>query len=217
MIFVTLGTHEQPFDRALDLVAALQDRDRVLVQYGATPPRPSLPHVEWSEYLDWEPLTARMRAAEVVITQAGVGSAVTAIRAGKKPVLLPRLARFGEHVDDHQLQLAERLAEIGLAVVWTPDARVERVIAQAPPQHAASALEPAQHAGPGGRRRGARALTGRAAGRAPGHPATRRRSPGHRGTPRRNPPSGRSAPKRVPPTTWPFRSDPLKFSRQRSI
>jgi UDP-N-acetylglucosamine transferase subunit ALG13 len=131
VIFVTLGTHEQPFDRALDLVAALQARDRVLVQHGATRPRPSLPHVEWSEYLDWEPLTARIRDAEVVITHAGVGSAVTAIRAGKKPVLVPRLARFGEHVDDHQLQLAERLVEFGLAVVWTPGARVDGVIGEA--------------------------------------------------------------------------------------
>jgi UDP-N-acetylglucosamine--N-acetylmuramyl-(pentapeptide) pyrophosphoryl-undecaprenol N-acetylglucosamine transferase len=131
VIFVTLGTHEQPFDRALDLVAALQERDRVLVQHGATRPRPSLPRVEWSEYLDWELLTTRMRDADLVITHAGVGSAVTAIRAGKKPVLLPRLARFGEHVDDHQLQLAERLAEFGLGVVWTPDARVDGVIAEA--------------------------------------------------------------------------------------
>jgi UDP-N-acetylglucosamine transferase subunit ALG13 len=131
VIFVTLGTHEQPFDRALDLVAALQERDRVLVQHGATRPRPSLPRVEWSEYLDWEPLTTRMRDADIVITHAGVGSAVTAIRSGKKPVLVPRLARFGEHVDDHQLQLAERLAEFDLAVVWTPDAGVDGVIAQA--------------------------------------------------------------------------------------
>jgi UDP-N-acetylglucosamine--N-acetylmuramyl-(pentapeptide) pyrophosphoryl-undecaprenol N-acetylglucosamine transferase len=131
VIFVTLGTHQQPFDRAVDLVAALQERDNVLVQHGATPPRPGLPHVEWSEYLDWEPLTARMRDADVVITHAGVGSAVTAIRAGKKPVLVPRLARFGEHVDDHQLQLAARLADFGLAVVWSPEAGVDGVIAQA--------------------------------------------------------------------------------------
>lgn len=131
MIFVTLGTHEQPFDRALDLVAALARRDKVLVQHGATPPRPDLSGVEWSEYLDWAPLTNRMHDADVVITHAGVGSAVTAIRAGKKPVLVPRLARYGEHVDDHQLQLAERLADFGLAVVCTPEAPIDGLIAQA--------------------------------------------------------------------------------------
>jgi len=131
VIFVTLGTHEQPFDRAVDLVATLARNDRVLVQHGATPPRPGLSGVEWSEYLDWEPLVARMREADVVVTHAGVGSAVTAIRAGKKPVLVPRLARYGEHVDDHQLQLAERLAEFGLAVVCTPEAHLYGLVAEA--------------------------------------------------------------------------------------
>jgi UDP-N-acetylglucosamine--N-acetylmuramyl-(pentapeptide) pyrophosphoryl-undecaprenol N-acetylglucosamine transferase len=131
VIFVTLGTHEQPFNRALDLVAALTQHDRVLVQHGATPPRRGLNGVEWSEYLDWEPLAASMRDADVVVTHAGVGSAVTAIRAGKKPLLVPRLARYGEHVDDHQLQLAERLAEFGMAVVCKPEAPVDGLVAQA--------------------------------------------------------------------------------------
>lgn len=131
MIFVTLGTHEQPFGRALDLVAALARRDRLFVQHGTTPPRLSLSGVEWTDYLDWEPLFACMRDADVVITHAGVGSAVTAIRAGKKPVLLPRLARYGEHVDDHQLQLAERLAEFGLAVVCMPEAQLDGLVAEA--------------------------------------------------------------------------------------
>ena len=131
MIFVTLGTHEQPFERALDLVAGLADRDELLIQHGATHARPGLPHVEWLDYLEWEPLTASMRDAEVVITHAGVGSAVTAIRAGKKPVLVPRLARFGEHVDDHQLQLAERLADFGLAVACGPGDRLEGAVAHA--------------------------------------------------------------------------------------
>jgi len=131
VIFVTLGTHQQPFDRALDLVSALPRPDALLVQHGATQARPSLPGIEWLDYLDWEPLTARMRDAEVVITHAGVGSAVTAIRAGKKPVLLPRLARYGEHVDDHQLELAERLAEFDLAVVCGPGERLEVPVAEA--------------------------------------------------------------------------------------
>jgi UDP-N-acetylglucosamine transferase subunit ALG13 len=131
VIFVTLGTHEQPFERALDLVAGLADRDKLLIQHGATEARPTLPHIEWLDYLDWEPLTARMRDAEVVITHAGVGSAVTAIRAGKKPVLVPRLARFGEHVDDHQLQLAVRLADFDLAVTCGPGDRLDGAVAQA--------------------------------------------------------------------------------------
>ncbi|HUA06212.1 MAG TPA: glycosyltransferase [Solirubrobacteraceae bacterium] len=131
MIFVTLGTHQQPFDRALDLVAELPVADALLVQHGATQARPTLPRIEWLDYLDWEPLTERMRDADVVITHAGVGSAVTAIRAGKVPVLLPRLARYGEHVDDHQLELAERLAEFDLAVVCGPGEHLDAPVAKA--------------------------------------------------------------------------------------
>jgi UDP-N-acetylglucosamine--N-acetylmuramyl-(pentapeptide) pyrophosphoryl-undecaprenol N-acetylglucosamine transferase len=131
VIFVTLGTHEQPFERALDLLAPLSEGDDLLVQHGSTPPRPQWPGVEWSRYLDWEPLIARMQDADVVITHAGVGSAVTAIRAGKKPILLPRLARFGEHVDDHQLQLAERLAAFGMALACTPGSRLDELVTEA--------------------------------------------------------------------------------------
>jgi UDP-N-acetylglucosamine--N-acetylmuramyl-(pentapeptide) pyrophosphoryl-undecaprenol N-acetylglucosamine transferase len=117
VIFVTLGTHEQPFARALDLVAELEFEAEVLIQYGTTPARSDLSNVRWVDYLEWAALTETMRRAEVVVSHAGVGSTVTAIRAGKKPVVVPRLARFGEHVDDHQLQLAERFAQRDLALV----------------------------------------------------------------------------------------------------
>lgn len=116
MIFVTLGTHEQPFTRAVDCVAdVVSGRERILIQHGTTPARPQLPGTEWIAYLEWDILNEAMHDAEAVITHAGVGSTVTAIKAGKKPIMLPRLARFGEHVDDHQLQLAERFAAGGLA------------------------------------------------------------------------------------------------------
>ena len=131
MIFVTLGTHEQPFARALDLVAELECEAEVLIQNGATPARSELPNVEWVDYLEWDALTETIRRAEVVISHAGVGSTVTAIRAGKKPVMVPRLARFGEHVDDHQLQFAKRFAKRDLALVCGPGDSLLDVVAQA--------------------------------------------------------------------------------------
>jgi len=131
LIFVTFGTHQQPFARAVDLVAELGTEDEILIQYGATPARPDLARVEWVDYLDLDALTANMRSAEVVVSHAGVGSTVTAIRAGKKPVLVPRLARFGEHVDDHQVQLAERFAERDLALICRPGDSLGGVVAEA--------------------------------------------------------------------------------------
>jgi UDP-N-acetylglucosamine transferase subunit ALG13 len=131
VIFVTLGTHQQPFARALDLVAELEFEADVLVQYGATPARSGLSNVQWVEYLEWDALTDTMRQAEVVISHAGVGSTITAIRAGKKPVVVPRLARFGEHVDDHQLQFAQRFAQRDLALVCGLDDNLLDVVEQA--------------------------------------------------------------------------------------
>jgi len=131
VIFVTLGTHEQPFDRALDLVAELPLGDKIVVQHGNTPARDQLENVEWVEYLGLDAMSSSMRRADVVITHAGVGSAVTAIKAGKKPIMLPRLARFGEHVDDHQLQLAERFANSEVGVVCRPGDNLASAVTEA--------------------------------------------------------------------------------------
>lgn len=57
------------------------------------------------------------RAADVVVVHAGVGAALEALDAGRRPLLVPRLRRFGEHVDDHQLQVARELERRGLATV----------------------------------------------------------------------------------------------------
>ena len=59
-------------------------------------------------------------AADVVISHSGVGSALTALRCGKRPILVPREAAHGEHVDDHQRQVAIELSSRDLALFRTP-------------------------------------------------------------------------------------------------
>jgi UDP-N-acetylglucosamine--N-acetylmuramyl-(pentapeptide) pyrophosphoryl-undecaprenol N-acetylglucosamine transferase len=61
-------------------------------------------------------LTAAMREADVVVAHAGVGTALAALDMGKRPVLVPRRRAQGEHVDDHQTQLASELARRELSV-----------------------------------------------------------------------------------------------------
>lgn len=60
--------------------------------------------------------TEAMREADVVISHAGVGTALAAFGVGKCPLLVPRRASFREHVDDHQQQIAGELADRGLSV-----------------------------------------------------------------------------------------------------
>ena len=125
MTILTLGTHEQPFPRAVRIAASLARGEPLLVQHGSTPPDRDLPNVSWVELLGLDELTEAMREASLVVAHAGVGSIVLALRAGKRPVVIPRLAARGEHVDDHQVQIAKRLDERGLVVACMDEAGIE--------------------------------------------------------------------------------------------
>lgn len=116
-LLITVGTERFPFPRALDRVLeAVQEQGQTIWQTGTTPaPRP-LP----GTCRAWWPvheLEEEVAQADVVVTHAGVGSVLTALRAGKCPVVFPRIGNLGEHVDDHQVELAHELEKRGLAVV----------------------------------------------------------------------------------------------------
>jgi UDP-N-acetylglucosamine transferase subunit ALG13 len=66
-------------------------------------------------------LNAAVRQADLVISHAGVGSAVMTLEAGRCPVMLPRRAAYGEHVDDHQTMIASELSRRGLAIASEAD------------------------------------------------------------------------------------------------
>ncbi len=113
---VALGTIRYPFPRLVERLAELLPADAdVLWQTGSTeaPGRPpgarrELPSAE---------LEAAMSEADLVVAHAGVGSALSALEAGCAPLLVPRRRAHGEHVDDHQEQVARELERRGLAVV----------------------------------------------------------------------------------------------------
>lgn len=115
MIFVTVGTNEAPFDRLLEAVRTLTG-DEIVVQHGSSSVRPANA-ARCLDFLLFDDLVEEMRAARVVVTHAGIGSIMTALSCGKRPVVVPRLARFREAVDDHQLPVARRLETVGLVTV----------------------------------------------------------------------------------------------------
>jgi UDP-N-acetylglucosamine transferase subunit ALG13 len=129
VIFVTLGTHHQPFPRFVDALAALPG-DELVVQHGhsAAPAgvREAVPFLGFAEMLE------RVEAADVVVTHAGVGSILLARRAGHTPVVVPRQHRHGEHVDDHQVELTAALAEGGKVVAVWDTAELAAAVAGAP-------------------------------------------------------------------------------------
>lgn len=111
MIFVTVGSSPFPFDRLLD--AACELEGELVIQHGASRP-PA--RGDARAYLGYDEFMDSLARAQVVVGHAGVGTAGAALRAGKLTVLVPRLARYGEAVDDHQMAFAHRLAQTGRAV-----------------------------------------------------------------------------------------------------
>lgn len=115
MIFVTLGSQKFQFDRLLrimDQIAQDGTAHDIFAQTGASTYTPA--HFPYKPFLDADEYAAAMQRADIVITHGGTGAIIGAVKRGKKVIAVPRLARFGEHVDDHQLQIIRSFAELDL-------------------------------------------------------------------------------------------------------
>jgi UDP-N-acetylglucosamine transferase subunit ALG13 len=130
MIFVSVGTHEAPFDRMLLAVDELGLDERLVVQYGPSGIR--IEGAEEADYLPFDEVVQYIREARAVLMHAGVGSVMIALANGKRPIVMARRHQFGEHVDDHQLELARRLETIGLVTVVEDAAALREALAGAP-------------------------------------------------------------------------------------
>lgn len=115
MIFVTVGTNEARFDRLLEAVDRLPGGEELTVQYGSSSLRPT--GTTLVDFLSFDRLVAEVRRARVVVTHAGVGSVMVALMNGRRPIVMPRLERHGEAVDDHQQAFARRFERAGLVTV----------------------------------------------------------------------------------------------------
>jgi UDP-N-acetylglucosamine transferase subunit ALG13 len=130
MIVVTVGTNEAAFDRLVRAVEMLPGGEEILVQYGSSSERPANA-THCYEFLLFDELVAEMRRARVVVTHAGIGSIMSALSCGKRPLVVPRLARYGEAVDDHQLPVARRLEDAGLVTVVEDPSDLPAAVARA--------------------------------------------------------------------------------------
>lgn len=121
-VLVTLGTQREfPFVSLVQRIQKIVPPGvEVLWQIGGGFPEAMRPHGA-CDTVSVEQMAEWMRSADAVVAHAGVGSALTLLASGRTPVLVPRSAERGEHVDDHQELLADELDSRGLAVVARPD------------------------------------------------------------------------------------------------
>lgn len=107
MVFVTVGSQKFPFDRLLKAVDALVAdgiiKEDVLAQTGYSSYKSQ--HMRTVPFMEHEEFDHALDACSLLITHGGTGAIIAALKKGKKVLAMPRLARYGEHVDDHQVQL----------------------------------------------------------------------------------------------------------------
>ena len=113
MIFVTVGTHEQPFNRLIkkvdELVANGEIKEKVIIQTGFSTYVPK--HCEGHKMLSFEEMQKNLRDARIVITHGGPSSFIEALQFGKVPIVVPRQEKFHEHVNNHQVDFTKLIAK----------------------------------------------------------------------------------------------------------
>ncbi len=120
MILVVLGTHELPFTRLLKAVEQQIEkgniREEVIVQTGHTPYNSSkMKLVKFTSYEDMDQL---YNQASYIVTHGGTGSITSGLKKSKKMIAAPRLVKYGEHNDDHQLEIVSQFEATGHLIAW---------------------------------------------------------------------------------------------------
>ncbi|MBI3581980.1 MAG: hypothetical protein HY098_07920 [Nitrospinae bacterium] len=111
MIYVTVGNHDKPFDRliaAMDRAAAELGED-VVMQTGVSQSR--LRHAKGEPFFTYDKAEELIKSASAVVAHAGIGTIIACRTHGTPLVICPRRAAQGEHLNDHQREIADELSK----------------------------------------------------------------------------------------------------------
>lgn len=113
MIFVTVGTHEQQFNRLIEFVDNLKRdgviTEEVIMQTGFSTYKPKC--CKWSNLLPYKEMVRNVENARIIITHGGPASFIMPLQIGKTPIVVPRQHQFNEHVNDHQVEFAKAVSK----------------------------------------------------------------------------------------------------------
>lgn len=113
MIFVTVGTHEQQFDRLIKYIDELKKNliinEEVRMQVGFSTYEPK--HCYWKNFMTYKEMENNMDKARIIITHGGPSSFIMALQIGKIPIVVPRKSEFYEHVNNHQVDFVKVISE----------------------------------------------------------------------------------------------------------
>lgn len=147
MIFVTLGTQDKEFKRLIDIILnylketgsdeekETKTKIEIVIQYGNTKYDYEVfdkySNVKCFDFISPEDFDQYMNEAEVIITHAGVGTIINGLNKNKKLIVVPRLKKYKEHVNDHQLQITDNFAQEGYIIELGENDSLKEKIKQA--------------------------------------------------------------------------------------
>lgn len=131
MIFVTVGTHEQPFNRLVECIDNLMRdgkiNEDVIIQTGYSTYEPK--YCKWQKIFPYQEVLKLVDEARIVITHGGPSSFIMPLQIGKTPIVVPRRHEFNEHVNDHQVAFSKAVAErMGTIIVVEDMDKLEETI-----------------------------------------------------------------------------------------
>lgn len=113
MIFVTVGTHEQPFNRLIQKIDELKKdgtlEDEIIIQTGFSTYKPQF--CQWSKLISYQQMVKNVADARIVVTHGGPASFIMPLQIGKIPIVVPRQYQFNEHINNHQVEFARNVYE----------------------------------------------------------------------------------------------------------
>lgn len=111
MIFVTVGTHEQSFNRLVEYMDKWAEKhdEKVIIQTGYSTCEPE--YCEWKRSYPYQKILQMVSEARIVITHGGPSSFIIPLESGKIPIVVPRKKQFHEHINDHQTEFSRQFAQ----------------------------------------------------------------------------------------------------------
>ena len=119
MVLVTVGTQKQSFERIINIVKTSKElkKEELVIQRGYTKCNNSK-RIHSFDFIPMEEMDKYIEESDFVIAHGGVGTIFSAIKKGKKVIAVPRLEKYGEHINDHQIEICEELEKEGYILYY---------------------------------------------------------------------------------------------------
>jgi UDP-N-acetylglucosamine transferase subunit ALG13 len=133
MIFISLGTQKFQFNRLLQLMDDLKlnglIKEEIFAQIGNSDYIPK--SFEYATFLSAKEFDEKLTSCSCLVTHSGVGTILKAINNNKPIIVMPRLSKYKEHVDDHQVEIAKAFAKKNFVLMYTPETDMVNLISEA--------------------------------------------------------------------------------------